>query len=711
MPDQRPVKVAIIGGGCAAITAAYHLTSAEQAGRFEVTVYQQGFRLGGKGASGRGPFGRIEEHGLHVWMGFYENAFRTIRGAYEELDRDPSQHPIATWRDAFTPAPHIGLAHQANQEWMVWSTVFPPLPGLPGDPLSSGADNPFTAVGYLTRLSGVMGALLATAMGDPMQTERLYDPRVTHADLLTRASMLLTRVGGAVDTAAAVLKNQLETLAGLAHVYAPGVVAGMMVQLARAALALLERVRPNTADNPQRQQAGEVLEVTLAAMVGMVTSGALTDPRGLDMLDDLEFRDFLRQNGASEHAVCSTFMRGLYSLMFAYEGGDSSRPRQAAGQSVRGCLRMFFTYRGAFFWKMQAGMGDIIFAPLYEVLKRRGVRFEFFHRLENISLGRAVSDEGPGYVDALELSVQARVKDGEYNPLVDIRGVPSWPSLPDWAQLVDGESLAAKGVQFESHWEQQSVAKRTLHVGSDFDFVVLGVSVAALPFVASELLESDARWRAMTDNLATVATQALQVWTSVPMTELGWRRGPVTMTSFLDPFDTWADMTHLLPAEDWPEGSIGAVAYFCNVLDERDIQCCEPRDAGYQQRVQSVVQDHARSFVGHTLAELWPGLVQNGQSAWSMLTSWDGCQSPADALYHVGNVNPSDRYVQCMPGTMRYRISPLDRSYDNLAITGDWTSCGMSLGCVESAVMSGMLASHALSSLPPLEAIIGYDHP
>ncbi len=31
-------------------------------------------------------------------------------------------------------------------------------------------------------------------------------------------------------------------------------------------------------------------------------------------------------------------------------------------------------------------MGDVVFAPFYEVLKQRGVRFEFFHRLENVAL-------------------------------------------------------------------------------------------------------------------------------------------------------------------------------------------------------------------------------------------------------------------------------------------------------------------------------------
>ena len=55
--------------------------------------------------------------------------------------------------------------------------------------------------------------------------------------------------------------------------------------------------------------------------------------------------------------------------MFAYEGGDRKKPRLAAGVALRGALRMFFTYRGAMFWRMRSGMGDAVFAPLYKVLR------------------------------------------------------------------------------------------------------------------------------------------------------------------------------------------------------------------------------------------------------------------------------------------------------------------------------------------------------
>jgi hypothetical protein len=46
-----------------------------------------------------------------------------------------------------------------------------------------------------------------------------------------------------------------------------------------------------------------------------------------------------------------------------------------------------------------------------------------------------------------------------------------------------------------------------------------------------------------------------------------------------------------------------------------------------------------------------------------------------------------------------------------MTIAGDWTACGLDAGCVEAAVMSGMLAATAISGKPDLNAIIGYDHP
>src|SRR6185503_9664598 len=88
----RP-RAAVLGGGLGSLTTAFELSSRG----YDVTVYQLGWRLGGQGASGRNldAFGRIEEHGLHIWFGFYHNAFRMMDLVYQELGRPPD-HPLST---------------------------------------------------------------------------------------------------------------------------------------------------------------------------------------------------------------------------------------------------------------------------------------------------------------------------------------------------------------------------------------------------------------------------------------------------------------------------------------------------------------------------------------------------------------------------------------------------------------------------------------
>jgi uncharacterized protein with NAD-binding domain and iron-sulfur cluster len=50
-------------------------------------------------------------------------------------------------------------------------------------------------------------------------------------------------------------------------------------------------------------------------------------------------------------------------------------------------------------------------------------------------------------------------------------------------------------------------------------------------------------------------------------------------------------------------------------------------------------------------------------------------------------------------------------SFDNLTIAGDWTATGLDSGCIESAVISGLLAAHAISGKPGICEIVGYNHP
>src|SRR3954469_19878559 len=96
-------NIVILGGGIGALAAAFELTSYPGwEADHDVTIYQMGWRLGGKCATGRNASirNRIEEHGIHFLLGFYENAFRLIRKLYDE-DIRPGGSPFSTWKDAF----------------------------------------------------------------------------------------------------------------------------------------------------------------------------------------------------------------------------------------------------------------------------------------------------------------------------------------------------------------------------------------------------------------------------------------------------------------------------------------------------------------------------------------------------------------------------------------------------------------------------------
>jgi uncharacterized protein with NAD-binding domain and iron-sulfur cluster len=233
--------------------------------------------------------------------------------------------------------------------------------------------------------------------------------------------------------------------------------------------------------------------------------------------------------------------------------------------------------------------------------------------------------------------------------------------------------------------------------------------------VCSELTARNSQWRDMVEHVATVQTQAFQLWLNEDVNALGWQNPRLSsLSAFAYPFGTWADMTHLVPREDWPEPAPRSIAYFCGVLGSKN-----GRDAGApRERVRRA----AVEFLNHEIGSLWPRAVRtSGGFRWELLVdpqAGDGTrrkrragEARFDSQFWTANVNPSDRYVQSLAGTSAYRISPLERHFDNLTIAGDWTACGLEIGCVEAAFVSGRLAAHALSQRPALEDIIGFDHP
>jgi uncharacterized protein with NAD-binding domain and iron-sulfur cluster len=731
LPEKKPIKVAIIGGGCASISAAFELSRPSHGGKYQVTIYQLGWRLGGKGASGRGPADRIEEHGLHLWMGSYENAFRMMRECYAELKRDRRKCRIADWRDAFSPAPFVGLAER-KRDGSYWNflSYFPPADGLPGDPVDE--NGPFTVASYLARTASILRTLLLAVQanrsnrsGSSNNSRRGKYTRTTKpasedlGDISRRISRLLGL--GWIATTVTLIEavEILEIVLASGSIEVTDAIGHLLELISASARRQLEEIVEN---DPELKVLWQGIDIAIAAMRGILRFGLVSDPRGFDAIDDYDYREWLRINGASDKALESPIVRGTYDLLFAYEGGDYRRPRLGAGVALRGALRMLFSSRGAIFWKMNAGMGDIVFAPLYELLKKRGVVFRFFHRLENVRLAEPadLTDGQRPFIKALEFDLQAKVKNGrDYEPLINVDGLPCWPSTPDWSQLIDGLRLQREHSEFESHWDRRKVATRTLRVIEDFDFVVVGVGLGAVPYVCKELVERDQGWRDMVTHLRTLGTQAFQIWMREDMERLGWNDPPLALSAFVHPFETWADMGHLIAAERW-NVEPKAIAYFCSALGDPSPK--QFSDPNYPQRRRQEVRGNAIRYLNNDIAHLWPrAVISRGKFRWELLLdptekTRSGKRAKTgearfDSQHWTANVSPTEQYTLSLPGTQKYRLSPLDNTYDNLTIAGDWTMCGLDSGCVEAAVISGMLAAHAISSSPALEEIVAYDHP
>ena len=149
------------------------------------------------------------------------------------------------------------------------------------------------------------------------------------------------------------------------------------------------------------------LSLETATVRGIISDNLVTDPRGFRAINDEDFCAWILRHGAHPDVVDFPLVRGLYDMVFGYEDGDFTRPALAAGVALLLTGIALFQYKGAFFWKMTAGMGDVVIAPLYQALRRRGVEFEFFHRVDALHL-----DDRRQAIEAITMGRQARLADG-----------------------------------------------------------------------------------------------------------------------------------------------------------------------------------------------------------------------------------------------------------------------------------------------------------
>jgi uncharacterized protein with NAD-binding domain and iron-sulfur cluster len=695
----KKIRVAVLGGGVAAMTAAYELTHPRQGGKYDVTVYQMGWRLGGKGASGRNPdyHDRIEEHGLHIWLGCYENAFGVMRDAYRELGRSKGE-PLATVEEAFIPHSRVVLNQKINDEWLPWIFEPPASHDFPGN---------------MSHTPGMWDYLLKILEWIPKVIRSLNESELTadpagHGHLFTWWHEALKHVGlekpdneHLGGDLLHLARELVKTLVAPPH-EASEVHRRIDELLHQFKQVVHDKIKHRIDTSPELLRGWIFLDFGLSNIRGVFQDELFG--KGFDSLNDMDYRDWLGHHGASEETLNSPLLTVLYELVFAYENGVTSGPgmkqNMEAGTMVHGLPRIALGYTGAFMWKMQAGMGDVVFAPLYEVMKRRGVKFEFFSRVTNL---RTDGSE----ITKIEISRQVNLKNGTYEPLVSVKGLPCWPSRPLFEQIEEGEKLRDEKINLESFWTpwEDTGDQLVLEHGKDFDFAVLGISIGSLPYIAADLIAASDKWKTMIGHVKTVRTQAAQVWLNESLQMLGYSAPddmPVTGTFEVTPMSTWADMSHLIPQENWDPGQVEMIAYFTGCLAE-DGEAPPPRDHDYPGRIMAHNRERTAQLFGGEIEEIWPGF------------GWDDLVSPAretgekrlDSQYHRVNIDPSERYVQTVAGSSRHRLKPGESGFAGLVLAGDWTFNGLNMGCVEAATVSGMLASKAISGYP--EKIIGED--
>ena len=271
--------------------------------------------LGGKGASYRNAAAgdRIEEHGLHLWAGCYENAFRVIRECYEELGRSPDQ-PLATWEDAFTPQSLIVLEDQHDGGWHHWLQEFPVLPTRPGE--TDRIASPFEMFASLLRW---MAGVCRHRAWTPPWTAHLRTIEDV-ADRLAEGTPLFSHrlLGFAVDK-----------LRDTARLF----------------------LRPFMKD-PEIRRMWMTLDFLASNVSGILDEGFLGPGSWLDnvsRIDHLGYREWLARHGASRETTAAPMVRGLgdavFNSNFRGAAGDGAQRARSAEHDIPG-LALLSNERG-----------------------------------------------------------------------------------------------------------------------------------------------------------------------------------------------------------------------------------------------------------------------------------------------------------------------------------------------------------------------------
>lgn len=738
-PDREPPpspgpkrRIAILGGGLASLSAAYELTSYDGwRDRYEVTLYQIGWRLGGKTSNGFGPADRIQERGIHIFQGWYQNAFRMVQDAYAYMEAHnlAPGSPLPKWTDAFVPddATLFTEFDRTRGVWTNWPVIFPyddKLPGTAGPPPLHEILR--EAVGLLAEL--LLGSPFEAHQGciskllSPSLIEWFFTPpwEKTAPDWWKSASELADQTHAAVERRELRWLKQAADLLGQMKVkprlqLGPWEVSALRVatELVSACVALLRLAAPaDTASKGRLEHIVVLAEFGLANLRGVLSDVYDEKANQFDFhrINDFDYRDWLLSHGLPSALSDSAPVRFIYCGAFHNLYGNEPG-KLAADMGVRSLLASV-TYRGSLVWKLTAGTGGSLTAPLYKMLSHRGVRFEFFHDVEEVHW----SPERE--IQSITVGIQAELAPdrSEYAPLTKVKGLDGWPSHPLYAQLdpAQAKRLEQENIDLESPWSPwRPVGARVLRRGVDFDDIILGIPVGQTAKICASIVQRDDAWKKMVDHVRTTPTLGVQIWLRPTLDELGmdlsqWGMPPGDQPNsviYADLLYSWTDMGLLLPFEGWsPDDIPGQLSYYCGTWP---LEGPLPpfSDHGFPAREQTRLIEYTRGWLGQNMGWFFPKAIEPGNRFdFSLLVDPRDPQNEQGrsgderflAQWFVANIEPSNHYTLAWPGSDRFRLSADQSGFDNLFLCGDWTNFGLNIGHVEGAVSSGLKAAQAL---------------
>ncbi len=745
----RRKRVVVLGGGPASCAAAFYLA---KTGRYDITMYTLGHRLGGKCAAGRNPdaANRIEEHGLHAFVGFYNNAMRTVREVYEQAELPLSrgeppwtveklargEGPVA---EAFEGTNATGLMGrwrdaQGKFHWRYFTTSTELNDSMPGIVPHDGHDGPqgFARAMKITFERAVTHARVLRkwddVKNDPLR--RTYEQE--EPDFFDR---LLDRVENRFERTVQLeewaLYKFLERVLTYFEKYTYEEISRAIeanTTIIRGVTRMLKRLRQvarwRFADkihvDPDRWFEWSGLDLMLTIAIGVLTERVIH----FDQLDGVDLCQWLRVHGISPGNDRSPIVLATYDTLFATGSSEPIRPDDlAAGVGLRWFL-LLMDYRGFQAYEFRYSCPQTLFTPYYKALRSLGVDVRFFHRVEQLRVERR---DGVRRLTGVRLRKQATVKGGPgaYDPfhLPPIPGnpehLPPWPDRPDYAQLEEGERLREHDL--ENAWTRwPGAGEIELRQGEDFDLCVCGISLGALPPVVGDLIERTSEaycepWARMIGGMETVQTVSLQLWMERPEAllytlpdrpDVPRTRG--LLTEYEPPQPSLGNFTHLLECEGWEgdsriETPPAYLAYHTGALASgHPLEGHPATDHDFPVRVDADWRRRAKHWLETNYRDLYDKAPERWEDFCAQLVAPTELRGEArlDWQFFNAGIQPWDLYVLSQPGRIGLRLGQSESWVDGLFLCGDWTRTDLNAGCVEAATQSGMLCARAISKHP-----------